>query len=159
MKTRIIYVGALLLIIWGLMGCNDDYENSSNPQERIIGKWKVIKDGTFDTQGTVHSFSKEGKWNFKMFVADEIETEPVLKDISMDIFFEDDWVEVDKSSSVLDGETNVIGGHFFTREKSHDWSGIVRYACQIGTRKMMIVAEYPEGWILCRDPRIFLERQ
>jgi hypothetical protein len=154
MKTKLFFLSALLLAMLGVCGCSgDDDETSINPKDRIVGKWKLVRQGTNDISSSniYYTFSKRGELTMhNVPVRKDLESETYISDITIPIAFEDDWEHNET--------TNELHGHFATKSDSENEKP-TRYSCIIGVKEMMIVQEYPDNWTFFLDPRLFFERQ
>ena len=154
MKAKIYFMAALLLATIGVCGCSsDDEETSVNPKNRIVGKWKLVRQGSADISSSniYYTFSKKGELTMhNVLTRKDLESEPYISDITIPFAFEDDWEHNET--------TNELHGHFAIKSDSENGKP-TRYSCIIGVKEMMIVEEYPDNWTFLLDPRLFFERQ
>ena len=155
MKTKLFFLSALLFAMLGVCGCGgDDDETSVNPKNRIVGKWKLVRQGTADLSSSniYYTFTKSGEMTMhNVLTMKDGESEPFISDVTIPIAFEDDWVHNET--------TNELHGHFATKSDS-DVDTPARYSCTIGAKEMMLVEEYWfEKGIPFIDQRMYFERQ
>ncbi len=99
-KKMLIITMASLLLFFGVEGCNDcedssDVGASTNPSERIVGSWRLLKVNEDDksSQNIIWTFCKDGTWE-----SSDIQNELIVESdsasqmmVSNIISFEEDW--------------------------------------------------------------------
>lgn len=105
--------GTTLVMLLCLSACGNDDETSVNPKNRIVGKWKLVRQGSVDISycNIYYTFSKKGELTMhNVQVRKDLESEPFITDVTIPFAFEDDWVH--------DEATNELHGHFAIKSDS-----------------------------------------
>lgn len=148
MKINILYMLAAVII---LAACNNDNdmvkadEASTNPYERIIGSWLLVKYNEEDqsSQGKVWTFMTDGTW----FISDPTAS-PVTESDSQEemeirqvVSFEDGWT--------YNAEKDIISGHMDLISPSLASPFPYRFELK---RKELMLSYRPRGEIYVMPP-------
>lgn len=148
MKINILYMLAAVII---LAACNNDNdtvkadETSTNPYERIIGSWLLVKYNEEDqsSQGKVWTFMTDGTW----FISDPTAS-PVTESDSQEemeirqvVSFEDGWT--------YNAEKDIISGHMDLISPSLASPFPYRFELK---RKELMLSYRPRGEIYVMPP-------